>query len=312
MHLFSRSKAKIRPVHAYEPDETSKSEWREKGYIVLRNVVPAALLQRVISDIADFRASCGESKDAHGFGDRVGQLHQKVGSCLELADNAPVLEFLRWAFRDEPLLFGSLNFERGTEQAPHIDSIFFYTEPMDAMAGAWFALEDVHPDAGPLFYYEGSHRWPFTRGEDIVRAHPELWERVAKARENRDHPETQALVNELGRRWTEELQSRIARMGAKPVPVLIRKGDCLLWHAQLVHGGLPRNDPALSRRSMVFHYIGRHARLYSFSDFFLSSNQEIANSPGLPMDVRSTGRLAYIRYNYVTRVINGAEVPIML
>ena len=193
----------------------------KKGYVILRNVVPPDLLQRVVSDVAVFRAYCGETKDPQGFGDRIGQLHQKPPSCLDLADNVTVVNFLRWAFRDDPLLFGSLNFERGTEQAPHIDSIFFYTEPMDAMAGAWFALEDVHPDAGPLFYYEGSHRRPFTRGEDIVRVHPELQERVTEARGNRAGPKSQELVNELGNHWTTKLMARIAGMGAKPVPVFI-------------------------------------------------------------------------------------------
>ena len=68
----------------------------------------------------------------------------------------------------------------------------------------------------------------------------------------------------------------------------------------------------MSRRSMVFHYIGRKARLYSFGDFFLSTNQEIKKSPGLPLDVRDAGSLSYIRYDYVSRVINGTEVPIQL
>ena len=38
---------------------------------------------------------------------------------------------------------------------------------------------------------------------------------------------------------------------------LARKGDVFLWHANLMHGGEPHHDKALTRKSMVFHYFSR-------------------------------------------------------
>lgn len=35
-----------------------------------------------------------------------------------------------------------------------------------------------------------------------------------------------------------------------------RKGDMLIWHADLAHGGFPIKNPALTRRSYVSHYCG--------------------------------------------------------
>ncbi len=35
---------------------------------------------------------------------------------------------------------------------------------------------------------------------------------------------------------------------------LAKKGDILIWHANLIHGGLPVVNPALTRKSMVIHY----------------------------------------------------------
>jgi ectoine hydroxylase-related dioxygenase (phytanoyl-CoA dioxygenase family) len=32
-----------------------------------------------------------------------------------------------------------------------------------------------------------------------------------------------------------------------------RKGDALIWHADLAHGGSPITDPALTRQSVVGH-----------------------------------------------------------
>lgn len=33
-----------------------------------------------------------------------------------------------------------------------------------------------------------------------------------------------------------------------------KKGDILIWHANLLHGGEPHIDKTKSRKSMVFHY----------------------------------------------------------
>ncbi len=33
-----------------------------------------------------------------------------------------------------------------------------------------------------------------------------------------------------------------------------RKGDVFVWHANLVHGGAPIINKALTRKSMVIHY----------------------------------------------------------
>jgi len=35
---------------------------------------------------------------------------------------------------------------------------------------------------------------------------------------------------------------------------LARKGDALIWAADLAHGGSPITDPRLTRRSLVTHY----------------------------------------------------------
>jgi ectoine hydroxylase-related dioxygenase (phytanoyl-CoA dioxygenase family) len=36
--------------------------------------------------------------------------------------------------------------------------------------------------------------------------------------------------------------------------LIAKKGDVLIWHANLVHGGAPILNPALTRKSMVVHY----------------------------------------------------------
>jgi ectoine hydroxylase-related dioxygenase (phytanoyl-CoA dioxygenase family) len=38
---------------------------------------------------------------------------------------------------------------------------------------------------------------------------------------------------------------------------MAKKGDVLLWHAMLIHGGAPINDLAVTRWSMACHYFSQ-------------------------------------------------------
>ena len=118
---------------------------------------------------------------------------------MDLASDELVLKFLGHAFGDEPVVFDSLNFERSTEQGAHIDAIFFYPQPVYSMAGCWVALEDVHSDAGPLFYVPGGHQWPFSNGEDVVAGRRELAAEREAIRNHSDHPEQADVVKVVKR-----------------------------------------------------------------------------------------------------------------
>ena len=43
---------------------------------------------------------------------------------------------------------------------------------------------------------------------------------------------------------------------------LADKGDVLIWHANLLHGGEPMKDKSLTRKSMVLHYYAKDAICY--------------------------------------------------
>ena len=96
----------------------------------------------------------------------------------------------------------------------------------------WTALEDCHPDAGPLVYVPGSHNIPpyrFSNG------------RMTE------------LAAERGK-WAAYIREHVARLGLVEQQFLPRKGDVFVWHGQLLHGGGKRNDPDRTRRSLVSHY----------------------------------------------------------
>src|SRR3954453_4427951 len=131
-----------------------------------------------------------------------------------------------------PVACNSLNFIQGSEQAEHIDSWFMPPPSQDKMVVTSVCLEDVHPDAGPLFYLPGSHKIPpyhFSNG--TIRAiHSEM---------DKCHA---------------YLDQAIKERGLKREIFLGRKGDVFIWSCQIAHGGTPINDPQRTRKSLVTHY----------------------------------------------------------
>lgn len=272
-------------------------QWNRDGYVILRNAISDSLIDAANSDIAKFRKTCGETKDEHGYGGRIGLFHTQSSNSLKIALNAKVQDFLRWAFQDEPVLYGSLTFEAGTEQNAHQDAIFFHTEPNNCMAGAWTALEDVHADAGPLFYISGSHRWGLMRAEAVNEAYPDHARLITDARASgKTLPEMAQLAAKSGEYWSELLKKKIGLENSVSEPVLIKKGDVLIWHAHLVHGGLPRVRRELSRRSMVVHYVSRKAQMWDMNSFFLLRQDEFSSVNAMNLNVSESPDGLFVRH----------------
>jgi ectoine hydroxylase-related dioxygenase (phytanoyl-CoA dioxygenase family) len=131
-----------------------------------------------------------------------------------------------------PFLFNGLNMEHGTEQRYHIDTFYMPPRTFGKMVATWMALEDIHPDSGPLQYYPGSHLIPPYRF-----SHGEIW---AKSEE---------MAN-----FDRYYEPELAKRGLKSEQFFPKKGDMFIWHAQLYHGGGKINNRALTRKSMVNHF----------------------------------------------------------
>jgi hypothetical protein len=277
------------------PSAAEQDDYRQKGWALLRGAVPEEEIDLLKERIARFRSRAGGGVDEHGNGMRIGLLHAEERQSLRVALNPRARAFLAWAFGGEPVLFGSLTFDIGSEQEAHIDAAFFYTQPDDVMAGCWTALEDIHPESGPLFYIEGSHLWPRQLAADALAEDPGLAARVrAHAASGASHD--LALSNQVYLAYIALLHRRIAERGAVKTPALIRKGDIFIWHAWLVHGGLPRADRTRSRRSMVAHFIRHDARFWDQHSFFLHG-ADLTPARCTRFAYRGSPRGRYIKYH---------------
>jgi ectoine hydroxylase-related dioxygenase (phytanoyl-CoA dioxygenase family) len=79
----------------------------------------------------------------------------------------------------------------------------------------------------------------------------------------------------------------------------LKAGDVVIWHSLLAHGGSPRLARTLSRKSAVFHFIGRQTKLYSFDQFMIHDRADLENQEPQPMDLLNFGgRIDYMRYDH--------------
>lgn len=163
----------------------------------------------------------------------------KVGNDPQLVDLLSVL------LDGKAILFQSINFLTGSEQATHSDSIHMTTYPLGGLLGVWIALEDVNEDNGPLHYYPGSHKLPYYLNADY------------------DNEGNAFMIGDKSYTAYEDMmQRKIREQGLKKEIFKAKKGDVLIWHANLFHGGEPHRDKNTTRKSMVLHYFKEHSVCY--------------------------------------------------
>lgn len=249
------------------------TELHTRGYAVLDfpDPVLAPRIERIKANLAprygiDFADP--ESDKTHGER-RIQDAWKFDADVHAIAANAGVLDLLGKLYGRAAFPFQTLNFPVGTQQGAHADIVHFSSQPEKFMCGVWLAMEDIAAEAGPLFYYPGSHRWPVMSNALVGRRGS------GASLESAQHPFEQA--------WT----MLCAATGAEPEVFLARKGQALIWTANLLHGGSAQADPRLTRWSQVTHYYFEDCTYYTpaFSDEVLGQldlRQITAISDGQP------------------------------
>jgi phytanoyl-CoA hydroxylase len=230
--------------------------WREKGYVILEGIISperceaanqrinelwatrASLPPSFCIDVFIEKPECRRIPMSAAPGEarlapyKINDLFKFDPIMRSLALDGDVCEALRWVLNGDAAVVGSLNFERGSTQRFHTDTLYMPAFHPGAMTAAWFALEDVTAAAGPLRYFPGSHEIPlFTFGTG----------------------NSYQVSGEMDA-YDRHMDSHIARLGLAPQLFLPKRGDVLIWHERLYHGGEPIQDIAQTRKSLVCHY----------------------------------------------------------
>ncbi len=222
------------------------------GYLVLEKLIPEDQIDHAWGAYERFyEAHRAEFHPSNLPGDpwpeRYLNTHFSVPEIGELMHRPRLLEITDLLFGCPTRPFQTITSHKGTEQAPHSDSIHMTTRPPEYLLAAWIACEDIHPDSGPLDYYPGSHRLPYVLGRDVEITHEEFAERQHEVYHERYEPRIRELIS------GHHLERREFRAG---------KGDVLVWHANLLHGGGVRRDLQRSRKSLVCHYFARGVQCF--------------------------------------------------
>lgn len=231
------------PFLAKELDESSLDEvtknmvrqYADKGYLIMETGLPESTFDRIIELLAP-----------HYNDPRIQDAWKITPLVKEVAGCPKVLDILRILYRREPFPFQTLNFHVGSQQKTHSDSIHFYSVPQRFMCGVWVALEDTDDSNGPLHYYPGSHKLPFYDMADI----------------NLQGSKEAGLYNQY-LIYENFVQDLMEATGQKKEVFHVKKGQALIWSANLFHGGEPIRRPGSTRHSQVTHYFFKDCMYYS-------------------------------------------------
>lgn len=242
------------------PDADVLAKYIEHGYVVL----PKATDETVIDQYLDFFEAAWDAPpqtinmhwnrqiieiDRAHYDDvtKVCDMHGYFLRAEELIYPPAVLRFLTQIFERPPVAFQTMTMRKGSQEELHIDTgPLTLTEPM-SMAASWVALEDVQPLSGEFQFIPGSHRLPELLHHGTHKGH---------------HGDFQEYHNILQAtlRMCEE-------RGLKSETFMAKKGDVLIWHADLMHGGAPIQDQKRTRKSLVVHFmpLGVMPTFYNFT-----------------------------------------------
>lgn len=221
--------------------------YEQNGYVVLRGALDPSLIDAFLAEYQRAKSSRSfvyfaqsvhramrPELNEHGF-IRESMLHPSrlgmhpawvrgVKSCIYAKSVSDALTALDG--EAQHIAWQDMFFDLSTGTIEHQDTWYLDTDPPGRLVAAWFALENIAPEAGTFFVMPGSHK--------------------AKPLDRDTYPD-----HEEFRRVTLDF---VREQGFRPKPMPLAKGDVLLWHPFTVHGAFSNRDPRYSRKSFTCHY----------------------------------------------------------
>jgi phytanoyl-CoA hydroxylase len=216
--------------------------FEENGFLVIRNYLSPMQADAINAEVDKLVEAKTVKRGYHNkimFAIHHSALLRSVGTDKKLTD------LLGRLIHGEAVLFQSINFTMGSEQRTHSDSIHMTTYPLGGLLGVWIALDDINENNGPLHYYPGSHKLPYYLNADYGNE-GSAW----------------LIGKKSNTEYEDMIANKIAEKGIQKLVFTAQKGDLLVWHANLFHGGEPHKDKSITRRSMVLHYFKKDSICY--------------------------------------------------
>jgi len=215
--------------------------YSEQGYVIIDPQISDELIDRAVAQIKpDF-----EKRKTN----RLQDAWQDHDAIKEIATAPRVMEILQILYRRKPIPFQTLNFSTGSQQRTHSDSIHFNSVPERYLAGVWIALEDVHDGNGPLHYYPASHRLPF-------------YDLSILGMKGSTSSSIEDMLANYYIRYEDFIEQLVSQKHLDKKVLNLKKGQALIWSANLLHGGEKITIPGSTRYTQVNHFYFENCAYY--------------------------------------------------
>jgi ectoine hydroxylase-related dioxygenase (phytanoyl-CoA dioxygenase family) len=204
----------------------------EDGYMVLESLIDEDLIFSVNKEI-DEAIEQKYQDYTKGSSQRIEHLHFHYPNINKLFMDHRYRRMIDVIFGVKARPCQTLTFVNGSQQPAHQDLIYLTPFPAGYMCGTWIALQDVYENSGELVVYPKSHRDKRIYMRDI-----------GCKKNTSDSNEFNSTIYPM---WAEVAKKY------KPYIYRPKKGDVLIWHENLLHGGSKRINESLERRSVVIH-----------------------------------------------------------
>ena len=253
-----------------EREKTVAHSLIDSGIAVIRGAHDPTLCRAVIADyeryVAEHKEYVLANLDSLGREKRLVNFHFWSDAAAQIGISSKIMSILDFVFGVEASVYTSLTFKYGTQQPVHRDTPHFATWPRGYFVGVWTALERVRPEAGPLFYHPGAHRFPIEERR--------FWDEARTRIPHASRSDQLFMALDL---YNGEV-IRTAPTVSAPVSLELDVGDTVIWHPELPHGGLPASNPNTTRWSIVFHCAPASVQVYQH-DLFFSHNADTPPAP---------------------------------
>ncbi|MFN4144573.1 MAG: phytanoyl-CoA dioxygenase family protein, partial [Runella sp.] len=276
--------------------------WRQNGYVILEQSIQTELLDLFWADVEELIKNSQKyemwaridlpkfdpnrerpikdfpKEDLKGKYVKLNDFHNLSVAGKKLMTHPAIVTFLDAIFQQELMAMQSLTFMYGSQQPTHQDFPWVTAKIPSHLAAAWIPLEDIEADSGPLYYYVGSHKIPkFNFGNGMLY----------------NNRSTRTPIE-----FAEYLDKTCPALGCPKETLLIKRGDVLIWHAALAHGGGIITNPERTRKSYVCHYSTKAAQPYH------------RHRPGQPPQIQTFNKVAIYTnpdFSHQENILNAGE-----
>ena len=217
-------------------------KFHKDGYVVINLNLTEKFVKKIDEDIS-VKLNEGNIKKNpsiyhYNESPRIVEAWKFSKNIAKLALNKKILKLLNILYDKQALAFSTLNFIRGTEQPLHSDYMHFSSLPERYLVGVWVALEKTNKLNGPLAVVPGSHKFPIVDFNTL----------------NCKKPDSIQSLEKCYRIYEDYVRNIVKVKKAKIKPIYLKKGQAIVWAANLLHGGTKHINKKLTRKSQVIHY----------------------------------------------------------